>query len=1245
MVTDAHQNRANGLFTWGKPLLAAFSLLVIIPLFVSAVCDDYPLPNHCCPVGYEFDLTHRCCMPEDEAVRLVEMQDRRAMEPTDASMGMGGDDCCVEVGYCEEKIRETGNLCGHAEGPCRNETRDDQPVNECENGLACAQSYFSTSKWETACCKEGTEIWTGKECMAYNNSAPWYASWTRSGDVKLHSLGGQMIPNGPEAAAFNNPQIPYNIWPYDQRNMGQGDEIRWCDNNNCGACRLSILYKPPPSPIWFEARNLGDNYQPAYWVQACNGPFDGRDTTIRPFKNDFGGLSECAEKNCNCGRAMDGLKDRADGIKIDGAGCNVMDQTSCVRGEYPAPFSIGDPETDHKCNCVGTGHGGFNGDGDSCGGWASANPPNYYAITNSTPVDPNFDYVEADEFVPELCGRIQRKEVENVGGYYPRYYEDSPRSWFDYIVYEYDENHQIIQTTPHEKVGDDRNNDITSMPPRPYTLLKENTLDFAIGGGTRYIKVEMNYTVENQIIRTMYLKQCTWRGCSRLEEEVYHYQRTREQLHCGVWTTETTDHDAGSPPNCCLRTDWRPILQGCGPMGTGKRYLYQCGGCTYDDCIDAETGLPGQDGIPDTNGYDQYYDDCDCMYSCWGCWHFEGQTDWYPLTKPNADSGDEEKAYEQINDTSVVKAKEFGNHLRVENPLTRGNAETRTTVRGRMLYGDPEAYDYAMGYITVKMADEESIRRASGNPSIPLIDMFSGLTFMIPNVSIMDVRTKQYPTLHTLYSLESTLPLDYILLQRENTYQMRMHRMCYYNENGILSIPDLDKFYSQQPIYIRWLQNPAKKYVSYMDLYQASGTRYNLWAPIVQADLANQICRNYFDERSESIPLLRNFAENEPLYYDFESLHIKPENIEANIKYYGYDPATLGNAQMTELSKPFQNVYVRQAPACNEGLLAAQDINDCGNCPDMCSAIANTVCNGGMCDCEYMQGYADLFPKDVAMCNKSNIWKLTEQISCEGPPSKYKSFCSRGRYYALWLDTFQVMFKADDAVCMYQPVKVCNPKEIEPNSFTLIFEPSATINEWNTTNLTLYSHFQQVSFNPFGNQSPCVSQISNPSAGGLSVFIEKPKPKLYTLEYMGSTNNGETIQAKIRESDLCDTTRPETTDCQIKVVAGKTTEGVYVEFEQPYASYTGWYSAGQILNIQVIAGNGIKASLRCLKDSGFYQSRQGIGFIAPQFGEDSCDWLLDNMWILIIAYLMVMSFQLFERLDPHEFWKKFQGKE
>ena len=125
-------------------------------------CDVYPLPNHCCPTGYEYDLTFRCCMPENQAVRLVEMYDRRPMEPTDPSMGLTGNDCCVDVGYCEEKMRETGQPCMHGEGPCRNVTRDGQTVNECGPGLSCAQSYFSTSKWETASCGRSTQAPTSR---------------------------------------------------------------------------------------------------------------------------------------------------------------------------------------------------------------------------------------------------------------------------------------------------------------------------------------------------------------------------------------------------------------------------------------------------------------------------------------------------------------------------------------------------------------------------------------------------------------------------------------------------------------------------------------------------------------------------------------------------------------------------------------------------------------------------------------------------------------------------------------------------------------------------------------------------------------------------------------------------------------------------------------------------------------------------------------------------------------------------
>lgn len=1241
---------------WQAPVpvrLAAAALLAcIIASFAAALCEQIPLPNHCCPQGYEFDLTYQCCLPENEAVRLVAMHGRRSLVPTDASMGVG-DDCCVQVGYCEEKMKETGNKCGHAEGSCRNETRDGQPVDECEPGLECAYSYYSTDRNDSACCKKDEEIWTGKECMKYNSTPPWMASWTRTGKVALHSLGGQMIPNGLEAQGWDNP----GGGGPDDRFPGIYDDGT-CDSTHCHNCMASSLYWVPPSPIWGEARNLGNVYQWPQDILACNGPFIGIDATIKPYKGctddsvddfnpnaDFQYCPDCTERNCNCGRQMTGIGDRADGIINDGGFCNVENPTSCIRKQYP-PYP-GDNNTQHECNCELVGHGGFTGDGYSCSD-PSMEPkdPYYFAIFDSTPLDPrnatSTTGVNASELVPELCGRIQRKEVASgVNGYYPHWIGDSPVSWFDFIVYEFDQDYNLLRETPYPNQQRNRDNDIMSAPPNPHTLLKENTLNFNIGDDTRHIKVEMNYTVENQIIRTMYLKQCTWRGCSRLEELVVNYTGMTCYEQCdGTWDcVPIPEQTSGPPPQCCTEEMYRPDEND--PTQGGDSWGCPPGDAGCGDNACRQTVWTDCDGNTD-NGAEtplrvREFNDCGCQYACWGCWHFEGQTDWYPLTYYSTITGQEEILHEQINDTSVVKARPFGEYLRVENPLTMDNSETKTAVNGRMLYGDPNAYDYAMGYITVKMVDDESQKKAAMTPEpdkYPKIDMFSGMTFAIPDVANVDVRTKQYPTLHTLHELESTLPLDYILLPNNLRYLNRLNDMCYFWKNNGPGIAPSDLDHEEaEPMYIRWLINPPKKFYSYSDLFQGSFTQYNFWAPIEEVNILDLVCRNYFDERSDSIPLNRNFNENEPLYYDYETLQIKEENIEGNIASYSFNPSVLANAEGTELSKAIDGVYARAAPACDEEPLVEQDVNDCSHCPDMCSAVAKPFCSGGKCDCEYLDAYKDLYPKDKEECVNATDWRWSNLVPCEGPPSKYKSYCSRGNYYAYWLDTFQYKYRGDGTNCDIQYMKLCDPKKIPAKSYTLIFEHPTSIHEWNVSTLNVFSHFKNYTFTALGADSPCDSQTYSTGGGGLTVNMEKPRPKMYSLDSSGSATGGSTISVDVVETDLCDNST--TTDC----------ESVYVNFEKPYADYTGWYPAGGSITMTLMPGNSIKASLQCIKDHGFYQSRKYAGLVSIKYYADTCDFLLDNLWILIIGYLLVMSFQFFERIDPYDFWRKFMGKD
>ena len=102
---------------------------------------------------------------------------------------------------------------------------------------------------------------------------------------------------------------------------------------------------------------------------------------------------------------------------------------------------------------------------------------------------------------------------------------------------------------------------------------------------------------------------------------------------------------------------------------------------------------------------------------------------------------------------------------------------------------------------------------------------------------------------------------------------------------------------------------------------------------------------------------------------------------------------------------------------------------------------------------------------------------------------------------------------------------------------------------------------------------------------------------------------------------------------------------VFIKFLAPYAESTGWYPAGSTITLTLFGGEGITANLQALADSGFTKTRQYNSFTPPTYSTTTIDYMFENMWVLVIAFLLVMSFQFFEGLDPLEFWKKYQGKE
>ncbi len=1308
--------------------------------------------NHCCPEEYEYDISFNCCMPEDEAVRIVRMHDMsniwRNAEGTGAP---------VDTGYCEERYLETGKKCRYEEGPCRmvNRLGDrmdyDSLIKECDGDLQCKQNYANTYVWDTACCRQ-EQMWNGKNCVPLLTQAPWVATWTRTmpgvagdggGPIWIYSGAGAMIPNMTEAAGWMDRGTLCRRDGRFRTELDNGYPLYWLgcraetspastdaagnshpEMQRRGVCRYcdgAWPYQCNPSPIWFEARNFGNDYRAGWRQTTCNGDYDGIDASVYPFdKYDSTTVDplfrapfklECWGKDCNCGRDMDGnsiprnspwpavgsavkspldtVGDQADGNILDGGSwdpkdpqqpdcrlsgiifshayindgayrqedskvsCTDLQSTSCKRGRL-------DPKTVHRCNYYVWGHGSFL---NATGLITSNTTVNPYKTGTFGPGEP-WNGVDAKEIVPEVCGRIQRKEVaydiNNVGDrYYPKYPGDAPESWFDYVIEQYDGNYAPLAPIVRLNVEPGRIN-ILPKPASPWTVLRDNRIMVELDTATRYINVSLNYTVRNRIERQDFVKQCSWVGCSRIEEEVTTYDKTECQEQCdGSWScTDTNNIVDGPPPCCCTPQDRNDPAVKIG--GRRECVVDRRDPMARGDCWACKTEIMSLCALGSTGGrfvsyaYDSFGNligenralkyreehDCTCEYACWGCWHLNGETDYMPVTEddPAATTAynNQRKVREQINESARVEARPYGNHIRVENPITSGDSEAKVKVRGRIIYGYPNVdmdtipdalekkNTFMSGFLTFQAVDDETGK----------IDMFSGVRISVPDIVTLDLFTRRFPLYHELSGLKSTLPHDYVNVTAGQRKLLRLSDICYYRQNP--STQAYEYRASASPFYLRWLFNSAKQYTAYYDIFQGHGTHYNLEGPVWLADLGNTRCKNFLDERSANIPLYRTYHENEPLAYDFESVFVIPVDIEAGLRFEAYNPSSLANVKSIAYKKSVEKVYARYAPSCSLPPESGYSLTGAGDCPDMCSDIAEP--KGGGCDCEYREPYRKRYPISEDVCKMAADWRMSELFRCEGAPGKYKSFCADGKYYAYWEDQYQFRYRwnAGTDSCEIDMLKECEPKEFPPESYTIIFQnpKTLTFKEWNTAIAKVYSNLRNVEYKAFGDQDPCASQTYTHTSGGLDVSIEKPKPVYYELtggDPVPETAYTMTVTAK----SPCGGGVPS---------SGK--RSIYVEFQYPYAYATGWYAEGDTITVIPKKGTSIVAVSTSLEDGGFTKSIKYITKKEVEYATPMCDYLMDNVWLLIVIWVMVMSYRFFgERMsDFKEWFDEYKGK-
>ncbi|MBU0762433.1 MAG: hypothetical protein KKD39_05355 [Candidatus Altiarchaeota archaeon] len=1210
----AHGGGPHATITWPTT--------TIPPTTTTTICREIEV-NHCCPVGYEWDKTFRCCMPSTMAVRKVEMHDPTYMETPDPCGG-GGTVCRI-VNYCEEKEAELGQKCSHGEGPCRLMDDCGNRINQCEPGLNCTFSDFAVTDWESACCNPG-ETYNGRECLAQDEDymAPWLARWTRSrgtnipmgpvlnqtggGPIVIHIAAGATIPNGTEAAGWDaiHPTSPY----YDQRYesaLWRPQQCKYLRGESAEYCFYGMgawPYRTPPSPIWFEARNIG----PTYHVGSKNPNhadnkqclrFAGFDSTVTPFhpgKADTISPQvpiwiDCLKDDCNVGRDIDGTQDPY--LSTNGY-CSVYSTqpTSCERGSTP-------PSDPHECNDVPKGYGSFTHFED--------------AMKDGGPVNP-YD-VSAWSFVPEACGRLQRKEVINRGGFlYPDSHRGYPKEPSAGIAANLPHNELVATVTELREDGTTVNRveeltvkdqpNAVGSPPDPWTVLNYYNLDHELLDTSRYLKIDSEYTVENEIVRQPMVKQCMWDGCSRKEEDVIAYTRTYIPSLPGYkhgaysCTTNTYTGLPWAPPNCCT------------------------GGSSTCNAVCKKKLDDGSWDIQNV----EYYDDCTCEFHCWGCWHFVGQTFDYPVSSA---PGETDTVYEYVHDKSTVESNTYGvnandqPNLRIENPMSFSNSEVDDTIGGALIYGVPDVKS-AMGYITIHSQDAES----RADPSKKPIDMLSGFSLAIGDEVYIQVFMKKFPFLHDLTVLQSTLPREYQFQQDTPeimTWTGSINLSLYIMNLTTECMKSGSTYTATGPTYFKWLRNPSKKFYYFHDKFMAAATKYSWDMPIFLVDRHDYDCNQLIYERAHNVGLFRNYHEDEPRYYDHALLYMLEEDVEQDLPETDFDTDTFSNIENKRKKEqtPLKGVYLRYAPDCEDADVAAEY-------SDKCSIAAHRVAG----DCEYTSSYMDQLPIPLEACESAYDWVYSDPFRCDRLPGKYKSYCQGGQFHAYWLDTFIYRYKWDTTLndCVIEYVDDCTPKAIDPRTYVLIFEPSSTITQWNNSQLTLYHNFRSYTIDPFGPH-PAIEEDHVIVHPNIHLDIKKPKPYEYYLE--GQHVEGQdNLVLTVKRRDF------------YGPPASIPDEKVLILFKGEHADKSNKYSVDDTITLDVRSGNDVGAEIKGVADNSFMQTRQQTQLMPVYRATRALDVVWSSLWVIVVAYAAAMSYRFFSgrSMDFKDMWDEYKGK-
>ena len=149
-------------------------------------------------------------------------------------------------------------------------------------------------------------------------------------------------------------------------------------------------------------------------------------------------------------------------------------------------------------------------------------------------------------------------------------------------------------------------------------------------------------------------------------------------------------------------------------------------------------------------------------------------------------------------------------------------------------------------------------------------DVLAGFDIVVPGRAIATYSIRDFPVLHKLYRLNRTG-------DREEMRRMKV-KLDEITKRFILTrefnrVDDKDELLTWMDTSKDWsyvMFNPPVKYYNYNDLFYGGGDIYN-WYVTLTCDG----CGKAWESKSRSIGLLRNYHEDEPLYWDLASFYMR----------------------------------------------------------------------------------------------------------------------------------------------------------------------------------------------------------------------------------------------------------------------------------------------------------------------------------------------------------------------------------